>query len=39
MIDLLKAAQKLRRRARTPRDFMKAEPINLPLAQVALIAF
>jgi hypothetical protein len=34
MVDLLKATQKLRRRMRTPRDFMEAEPIGLPRPQV-----
>ena len=38
MVDLLKDAQKLRRRARTPRDFMEAEPIGLPLPQVVICA-
>jgi hypothetical protein len=38
MVDLLKAAQKLRRRARTPRDFMEAEPIGLPRPQVVTCA-
>jgi len=30
MVDLLKAAQKLRRRARTSRDSMNAELVGLP---------
>jgi hypothetical protein len=34
MVDLLKAAQKLRRRARTSRDFMEAKPSGLPLLQL-----
>ena len=38
VVDLLKTAQKLRRRARTPRDFMKVEPIGLPLPQVVTCA-
>jgi hypothetical protein len=38
MVDLLKAAQKLTRRARTPIDFMEAEPIGLPLPQVVTCA-
>jgi hypothetical protein len=38
MVDLLKAAQKLRRRARTSRDFMEAEPIGLPLPQLVAYA-
>ena len=38
MVDLLKAAQNLRRHARTSRDFMEAEPIGLPLPQVVACA-
>ena len=33
MVDLLKAAQKLKRRARTLRDSMNAEPVGLPPPQ------
>jgi hypothetical protein len=38
MVDLLKAAQKLKRHARTPRDFTEAKPIGLPLPQVVTCA-
>ena len=33
MVDLLKAAQKLKRRLRTLRDSMNAEPVGLPPPQ------
>jgi hypothetical protein len=38
MVDLQKAAQKLRRRARTSRDFMEAEQIGLPFPKVMTYA-
>jgi hypothetical protein len=38
MVDLLKAVQKLRRRARTSRDFMEVEPFGLPFPQVVTCA-